>query len=116
MIKKQLPSNILSIFPVRKTQLLKIKRRVWIPSRSVSSGGLFSVRTPPTAPNHQLQWTPPTCMLNPQLQWTPMDSNGLQWTPMGISLYSFQICNSNGLQWTPMGISLYVDLACVGVP
>ena len=66
----------------------------------VSSGGLFSVRTPPTPPNHQLQWTPPTCILNLQLQWTPM----------GISLYSFQICNSNGLQWTPMGISSYVDL------
>ena len=78
--------------------------RSWIMERkylntriSVSSGGLFSVRTPPTPPNHQLQWTPPTCMLNLQIQWTPIK----------ISLYSFQICNSNRLQWTPMGISLY---------
>ena len=32
-------------------------------------GDLFSVRTPPTPPNHQLQWTPPEFL----------DSNGLQW-------------------------------------
>ena len=32
-------------------------------------GGVFLVRTPPTPPNHQLQWTPPEFL----------DSNGLQW-------------------------------------
>ena len=55
----------------------------------VSSGGLFSVQTPPTPPNHQLQWTPPEFL----------DSNGLQWVYIENIQEVLSLTTSNVRQW-----------------